>query len=88
METKEDRMSDPDIFGYINELSTEEERLYAEASDGSGLSTEASARLDTIKVELDRCYDLLHQREARRAAGLPADEAELRPAEVVERYQQ
>jgi hypothetical protein len=88
METKEDRMSDPDIFGYINELSAEEERLYAEASDGSGLSTDASARLETIKVELDRCYDLLHQREARRAAGLPPDEAELRPAEVVEGYQQ
>jgi len=81
-------MSDPDIFGYINELSAEEERLYAEVSDGSGLSTEASERLEAIKVELDRCYDLLHQREARRAAGLPADEAELRPAEVVERYQQ
>ena len=81
-------MSDPDIFGYINELSAEEERLYAEASDGSGLSTSASARLETIKIELDRCYDLLHQREARRTAGLPPDEAELRPAEVVERYQQ
>lgn len=81
-------MSDPDIFGYINELSAEEERLYAEASDGSGLSTEASERLQTIKVELDRCFDLLHQREARRSAGLEAGEAELRPADVVERYQQ
>ena len=39
-------MTDPDIFGYINELSAEEERLYADASDGSGLSTEASERLE------------------------------------------
>ena len=81
-------MTDPDNLGYINQLSAEEERLYADASDGSGLSTEASERLETIKVELDRCYDLLHQREARRAAGLPPEEAELRPADVVERYQQ
>ena len=81
-------MTDPDIFEYINNLSAEEERLYAEASDGSGLSTEASARLETIKVELDRCFDLLHQRQARRAAGLDPSEAELRPVEIVERYQQ
>jgi len=81
-------MTDPDIFEYINNLSAEEERLYAEASDGSGLSTEASERLETIKVELDRCFDLLHQRQARRAAGLDPSEAELRPVEIVERYQQ
>lgn len=81
-------MQDPDIFSYINELSAEEERLYAEASDGSGLSTAASQRLESIKVELDRCFDLLHQRQARRAAGLDPAEATLRPAEIVERYQQ
>jgi len=81
-------MGDPDIFGYINELSAEEERLYAAAGDGSGLTTEATERLERIKVELDRCFDLLHQREARRSAGLDPTEAALRPADVVERYQQ
>jgi hypothetical protein len=58
-------MTDPDIFTYINELSAAEERLYATAGDGSGLSTEAGERLEAITVELDRCYDLLHQRQAR-----------------------
>ena len=62
-------MPDVAVFDYINALSAEEEQLFAEASDGSGLSTAASERLAEIKVELDRCYDLLHQREARRAAG-------------------
>ena len=81
-------MPDLDLFHTINVLSAEEERLYAEAGDGTGLTREASERLDAIKVELDRCYDLLHQREARRAAGLDPSEAEARPAEVVERYQQ
>lgn len=81
-------MTDTDIFGRINELSAEEERLYAVAGDGSGLSEAENDRLRTIKVELDRCFDLLHQREGRRLAGLDSDDATARPAEVVERYQQ
>ena len=81
-------MSDVAVFDHINALSTEEEELFASATDGRGLTTEASQRLADIKVELDRCYDLLHQRQARRAAGLDPDEAALRPVEVVERYQQ
>ncbi|MEA2536984.1 MAG: hypothetical protein QOF11_1218 [Chloroflexota bacterium] len=81
-------MADTDLFDRINSLSSEEERLYQDAADGSGLSTAAVARLDEIKVELDRIYDLLHQREARRAAGLDPNEAEPRPADVVEHYQQ
>ena len=81
-------MSDVAVFEHINALSAEEEELFASASDGGGLTTEATERLEVIKIELDRCYDLLHQRQARRAAGLDPDEAELRPAEVVERYQQ
>lgn len=81
-------MSDVAVFEHINALSAEEEALFASASDGGGLTTEATERLEAIKVELDRCYDLLHQRQARRAAGLDPEEAELRPADMVERYQQ
>ena len=81
-------MADDDVFGRINALSDEEERLWRNAGDGQGLTVEDHDRLETIKVELDRCYDLLHQREARRAAGLDPREAQARPAEVVERYQQ
>ena len=81
-------MGDVAVFDHINALSAEEEELFSSASDGGGLTTEATERLEAIKVELDRCYDLLHQRQARRAAGLDPDEAEIRPAEIVERYQQ
>lgn len=81
-------MSDVAVFDHINALSAEEEELFASASDGRGLTTEATKRLAEIQVEFDRCYDLLHQRQARRAAGLDPDEAVFRPAEVVERYQQ
>jgi hypothetical protein len=81
-------VSELDIFQKINALSAEEEQLYASAGDGSGLTADATERLEAIKVELDRTYDLLHQRQARLAAGLDPDEATERPAEIVERYQQ
>jgi len=79
---------DLDIFQRINALSAEEEGLYGSAGDGGGLSADERARLEVIRVELDRCYDLLHQREARRSAGLDPDAAKARPAKVVERYEQ
>jgi Protein of unknown function (DUF2630) len=81
-------MIDGDIFGRINALSDEEEHLWEHAGDGHGLTVEEHDRLASIKVELDRCYDLLHQREARRAAGLDPKEAEARTSDVVEGYQQ
>ena len=81
-------MPDLDLFHRINELSSEEEQLYESVSDGSGLSEAERERLDAIKVELDRCYDLLHQRQARAAAGLDPDAAKVRSADVVEGYEQ
>jgi len=81
-------MNDLDIFKRVNALSEEEERLYEVAGDGSGLGAGETERLRAIEVELDRCYDLLHQRVARRDAGADPSEASARPAEVVEHYQQ
>jgi hypothetical protein len=81
-------MTDLDIFHTINVLSAEEEALWASAGEGQGLSAEESERLEAIKVELDRAYDLLHQRQGRIDAGQDPDEATIRSADVVERYQQ
>jgi hypothetical protein len=81
-------MADLDLVRQINALSSEEERLYASASEGDGLNADELQRLEAIRIELDRVYDLLHQRQARAAAGLNPDEATERSAEVVERYQQ
>jgi hypothetical protein len=81
-------VNDRTLFEHINELASEEEQLWERAGEGGGLDGTERARLDTIKVELDQCYDLLHQREARRSAGLDPDDASVRPADIVERYQQ
>ena len=79
---------DADVFARINALSREEEALYAKAGDGSGLDGADVARLEEIRVQLDQVYDLLHQRQGRRDAGEDPREAELRPADVVEGYEQ
>jgi hypothetical protein len=81
-------MSDTTIFDHINDLAHEEEGLWHRASDGHGLGAADQERLEQIRVELDQCYDLLRQRQARREYGLDPDEAEERPAEVVEKYLQ
>jgi hypothetical protein len=81
-------MADTDIFEYVNALSNEEEQLYERAGDGTGLSDGERDRLQAIKVELDRCYDLLHQRRGRRDASQNPSEATLRTARTVEGYEQ
>jgi hypothetical protein len=81
-------MTELDIVAHINSLAHEEEQLYAAAAGEGGLNAEEMARLEEIKVDLDRSYDLLHQRQARIAAGLNPDEAEIRPADMVEGYEQ
>jgi hypothetical protein len=53
-----------------------------------GLSDHDQVRLEQIKVELDQCWDLLRQRDARREFGQDPDRAKVRPASVVERYKQ
>jgi hypothetical protein len=76
------------LFERINKLAAQEEKLWQRAGDGGGLDPGDVARLDTIKVEVDQAYDLLHQRQARHAAGLDLEDPSLRPEEIVERYQQ
>ena len=81
-------MTDQPLLDRINQLAHEEEELWRRAGTGGGLGADEQARLDTIAVELDQVYDFLHQRQGRREFGLDPDAAEVRPPEVVERYQQ
>ena len=76
---------DQAVIGRIEELAHEEHTLYEKESRGEA-STKERARLQEIQVELDRCYDLLRQRRARRAAGLDPDEAVARDETTVEGY--
>jgi hypothetical protein len=81
-------MTDQPILQRIHDLAHEEEELWRHAGDGGGLGPLDKRRLDIIGVELDQCYDLLRQRQAKRDFGQDPDEAQVRPPDVVEGYQQ
>lgn len=76
--------SDQSVLSHIDQLVKEEERLYAK----NGLSDEDQARLGEVKVALDQCWDLLRQRRALREFGEDPDKAKVRPAKIVENYEQ
>jgi hypothetical protein len=80
-------MEDDQIHDRIEQLVAEEHELYERGAEG-GLSESEHRRLETIKVGLDQCWDLLRQRRALREAGYHPDAARVRDPEVVERYEQ
>ncbi len=80
-------MDDASLRGRIEELVAEEQQLL-EAGDGQGPDDQRQGRLAELKNELDRCWDLLRQREAREEFGLDPDDASVRDTGTVEGYEQ
>ena len=84
-------MDDEGIRARIEELEDEERRLrnderkVADVGRRDVLASDR-ARLAEIKVELNRLWDFLRQRQARRNAGQDPDDAKLRDAGTVENY--
>jgi uncharacterized protein DUF2630 len=78
-------MEDQKVIDRINELARHEHELFEKESRGEASAPERD-ELKRLEVTLDQCWDLLHQRRARRAAGLDPDEAKVRDAETVEGY--
>jgi len=79
-------MEDGSVLGRIDALVDEEHALLHRGEQEHGLDATGHARLAEVKVELDRCWDLLRQRRARRAAGGDPDDAQARSADTVEGY--
>ena len=82
-----DHGEDQSVLNHIQKLVTEEHRLYALGAGESSPGTDRE-KLAKIQVELDQCWDFLRQRRALRDVGLDPDEAEVRPPQVVENYEQ
>ena len=80
-------MDDASIKAQIESLVAEEQKLLREG-EGAGPDPERHARLEEIKVELDRAWDLLRQREGREEFGLDPSVVHARDAETVENYEQ
>ncbi|ALE05780.1 hypothetical protein AL755_10360 [Arthrobacter sp. ERGS1:01] len=80
-------MSDYQVHQKIEELVKAEQELRGAMADQAQLP-ERAAKLKDIEVQLDQCWDLLRQRQAKVHAGENPDEAHLRSASEVEGYRQ
>src|SRR5262245_63914340 len=66
--------TDERVLGTIKQLVDEEHVL----RNQSDLDDQARGRLQSIRVELDQCWDLLRQRRALREFGEDPDKAQVR----------
>jgi hypothetical protein len=80
----DDDTTDQRVRKHIAALVDEEHRLFAQGNR----TPENQLRLKEIQVELDQYWDLLRQRRALREYGADPGRAQLRPADVVEEYEQ
>lgn len=74
-------MNDKSILDHIATLVAEEQQLRDGTPDPSTMN-----RLRHVAEELDRCWDLLRQRRAKREFGQDPDTATERDARTVEGY--
>ena len=72
-------MDDHDIREHIKTLVEEEHQLNESGHDPS--------RRELLEEQLDQCWDLLRQRQAKREFGENPDTAQVRDARTVEGYQ-
>ena len=78
-------MNDQELHQQIERLVAEEHQLLEK---GGTVSSDERTRLGDIDVQLDRLWDLLRQRRARKEFGQDPDVAHERSAETVEKYLQ
>jgi hypothetical protein len=77
---------DVDIRHHITELVSTERALREQLAAGEISTDEEHERLRQVETELDQCWDLLRQRQAKREFGSDADTAEARSESTVEGY--
>jgi hypothetical protein len=80
-------MSEGNIRRRIADLVHEEHKLRDRLSTHDITPDEEQSRLAQLEVELDQCWDLLRQRQAKREFGQDPETAHVRDARTVEGYQ-
>lgn len=82
-------MADPldEVEAAIEDLVSEERRLWKAESDGVATDAERE-RLRTLRVSLDRHWDLLRRRRAAVESGSDPADMRLRSEQTVENYLQ
>jgi hypothetical protein len=80
-------MDDQQVLDRIDKLVQEEEALL-HRHEGEGLDDDGHARLEELRVQLDKAYDYLRQRRALRHSGQDPEDASMRDGGTVETYEQ
>lgn len=80
-------MDDQQVLERIDQLVQEEEALL-HRHEGDGLDDDEHARLEELRVQLDKAYDYLRQRRALRHSGEDPGQASMRDGGTVEGYEQ
>jgi len=80
--------TDEQITRKIEQLEEQRELLRRDESTTHGSVAGDAGRLEEIRIELDRLWDLERQRRALREAGRNPDEAQERSEQTVEGYWQ
>jgi Protein of unknown function (DUF2630) len=81
-------MDDKEILGHIDELVATEHQLRTRLAAGELTSEDERAQLKSAEEALDRYWDLLRQRRAKRDYGEDPSGAVERPVNEVEGYLQ
>ena len=79
-------MDDGSIRERISALVQEERALRDRLASQEITPQEEQARLREVEVQLDQCWDLLRQRDAKREFGEDPDTAQVRDPRTVEGY--
>jgi Protein of unknown function (DUF2630) len=79
-------MDDQQVLERIDQLVQEEEDLL-HRHEGEGLDDDEHARLEELKLQLDKAWDYLRQRRSLRQYGENPDEASMRDGGTVEDYE-
>ena len=80
-------MDNQQVQDHIERLVLEEHALLGRSDGEHGLSQADHDRLERVRVELDRYWDLLRRRRAREEFGQDPDSVALRDETVVEGYE-
>lgn len=81
-------VDDATILHRVQTLVDEEHQLRERLEAGEITIEEEQQRLHQLEESLDQCWDLLRQRRARREMGQSPDDAQARPVDEVEGYEQ
>lgn len=79
-------MDDKEILKNIDQLIETEHQLRTRLAAGELTSDQEREQLRAAEAQLDRCWDLLRQRRARREFGEDPNDAQARPEAEVEGY--